>query len=186
MTDYEGNLKALLISDAKRQHLLSLVRSLGLPDCWIAAGTIRNAVWDFLHQRTPSPPAGDIDVIWFDPARNSRHFDLQIEERLQRLDDSVKWSVKNQSRMHLANGDPPYQSACDAMRFWPETATAIGVRHGGRGNLEIAAPYGLDDLYQAIVRATPRFHIEKRALFEARVQGKKWLEQWPLLRLESA
>ena len=184
--DYADNLKALLSGDEKRQHLLSLVRSLGLPDCWIGAGTIRNAVWDFLHQRPPLPPSGDIDVIWFDPARNSKHLDQQIEARLQRLDDSVKWSVKNQSRMHLANGDPPYQSASDAMRFWPETATAIGVRHEDHGNLEISAPYGLDDLYQAIVRATPRFHAEKRSVFEARVQHKKWLEQWPLLRLAGA
>ena len=31
-----------------RVHL-ERVAQLGLPDCWIAAGFVRNAVWDVLH-----------------------------------------------------------------------------------------------------------------------------------------
>jgi hypothetical protein len=27
--------------------------------------------------------------------------------------------------MHMKNGDAPYLSAVDAMRFWPETATSV-------------------------------------------------------------
>ena len=72
------------------------------------------------------------------------------------------------------------------MRFWPETATAVALRYNDRGDLEIAAPFGLDDLYGAIVRPTPHFLGEKRALFAERLRRKRWLEQWPSLRVEPA
>jgi len=179
---YSDSLVSLISEDKERQRLLLLVHSLALPDCWIAAGTIRNAVWDFLHQRPPSPPTGDIDVIWFDPARKSRLQDKELESRLRQLDASVQWSVKNQSRMHAGNGDPPYHSATDAMRYWPETATAVGVRFSDGGDLEIAAPFGLNDLYESMLRPTPHFRGNKQAVFVDRVQRKRWLEQWPLLR----
>lgn len=175
-------LRALLRSDPERQRILSLVYSLDLPDCWIAAGFVRSAVWDFLHGRPASLPCADIDVIWFDP-QSGRDADLHIEERLKRLDGSMTWSVKNQSRMHSGNGDPPYLSASDAMRFWPETATATAMRYAAGGDLEIAAPFGLDDLYGALVRPTPRFQQDKRAVFDERVMSKKWLAQWPKLRV---
>lgn len=181
---YSEDLKALLRADTERQRMIALVQSLDLPDCWIAAGFIRNAVWDFLHGRAPSLPSGDVDVIWFDPSRNGTDIDLELENRLKNSDDSIAWSVKNQSRMHARNGDVPYQSASDAMRFWPETATAVAVRGTGGENLEITAPFGLDDLYAAIVRPTPRFIDEKRLQFNERLRHKKWLLSWPLLRVE--
>ena len=176
-------LRALIRSDQERRRILSLVASLALPDCWVAAGFVRSAVWDHLHGRPPSPARGDVDVIWFDAAQNGKQLDLRLEQRLRRLDRSIDWSVKNQSRMHSGNGDSPYQSASDAMRFWPETATATAIRHAGAGDVDIAAPFGLDDLFGAVLRPTPRFQAEKRALFDARVTGKQWLAQWPLLRV---
>ena len=176
-------IKALIRADEERLRILSLVHSLDLPDCWIAAGFVRSAVWDFLHGRSPLLPSADVDVIWFDPARSGKDIDAQLEEHLNRLDGSIEWSVKNQSRMHAGNGDPPYQSACDAMRFWPETATATAIRFVEGSDVDIAAPFGLDDLYRGLVRPTPRFQDEKRALFDARLQRKQWLAQWPLLRV---
>lgn len=184
---YAEELKALLCADPQRLHLIALVHTLRLPDCWIGAGFVRNAVWDLLHGRAPSPPAGDVDVIWFDASRNGAEIDRQLENRLRALDDTVTWSVKNQSRMHIRNDDAPYLSSSEAMHCWPETATAVAVRHSGHGchgELELAAPFGLDDLYRGVVRPTPRFACEKRPLFEQRVQDKDWLRQWPLLRLE--
>lgn len=47
----EKALQTLISSDAQRWHLLDIVRSLALPDCWIGAGFVRNAVWDHLHGR---------------------------------------------------------------------------------------------------------------------------------------
>lgn len=181
-----ARLRALLLADARRLALLRAAAALALPDCWIAAGFVRNAVWDHLAGRAPAPPDTDIDVIWFDrPAAGPAHpgLDLALAQRLRALEPAADWSVKHQGRMHRRNGDPPYADATDAMRHWPETATATGVRLGPSGDLEIAAPYGLDDLFAGIVRPTPGFRTRKRDIFDARLAAKGWLARWPMLRL---
>ena len=43
-------------------RLLRAVEAQKLPDCWIGAGFLRNAVWDALHGRPRSTLSGDIDV----------------------------------------------------------------------------------------------------------------------------
>jgi len=146
--------QAIISSDPIRWRLLDIVRSMRLPDCWIGAGFVRNTVWDNLHGRTASPLSGDVDVLWFDRTRTDPSKDRQIEAALRTMDPSVEWSVKNQARMHVRNGDAPYASATDAMRYWPETATAVAVRRNDRDHCEIAAPLGLDDLFGLIVRPT--------------------------------
>jgi len=177
-----SRVQAIISGDPTRWRLLDIVRSLRLPDCWIGAGFVRNAVWDCLHGRAPSPLSGDVDVVWFDPARVDACEDRKVEAALRTLDPSVEWSVKNQARMHVRNDDAPYVSATDAMRHWPETATAVAVRRSDQDHCDVAAPLGLDDLFGLIVRPTPRFADEKRQLYNDRVQAKGWLQTWPLLR----
>lgn len=179
---FDRQIDAFLRHDAIRWYLLEVVSHLQLPDCWIAAGFIRNAVWDALHGRAPLAPDGDVDVIWFDPNRCYESLDRYIEEELRAVVPSIEWSVKNQARMHSRNGDRPYQSSTDAMRYWPETATAVAARRSGNDQLEIASPLGLDDLFNLLLRPTQRFAREKLPIYEKRVRSKAWLELWPLLK----
>lgn len=181
-----GAVTDILRIDPERWALLGLVADLGLPDAWIAAGFVRNAVWDALHGRPPQRITGDIDVIWFDPACTSAERDREIEARLLASAPHADWSVKNQARMHVRNGDAPYSSATDAMRYWPETATAVAARRSADGTCLIAAPFGLDDLLGGRIRPTPHFSGTRRATFQARVDGKQWLERWSRLTLEPA
>jgi len=83
--------------------------------------------------------------------------------------------------MHVRNSDSPYQSATDAMRNWPETATVVAARRSGRDQIEIASPLGLDDLFNLVLRPTQRFMAEKLAIYEERVSAKAWMTEWPLL-----
>ena len=177
------SLRALMAADRMRWRLLGAVRALALPDCWIGAGFVRNAVWDWLHGRLAAAPSGDVDVVWFDRDRAHPEADRDLETALRAAEPGVAWSVKNQARMHERNGDPPYASAADAMRHWPETATAVAVRRTPDDIVEIASPLGLDDLFSARLRPGPRFLAEKRALFRNRVESKAWLETWPMLRV---
>ena len=177
-----SRIQAIISGDPTRWRVLDLVRSMRLPDCWIGGGFVRNAVWDCLHGRTPSALSGDVDVVWFDPARPDPSEDRTIEAVLRTLNPSVVWSVKNQARMHARNGDAPYLSAADAMRCWPETATAVAVRRSDQDHCDVAAPFGLDDLFALVVRPTPRFADDKRQLHDKRIRAKGWLETWPLLR----
>jgi uncharacterized protein len=181
-----ARLTSLLLSDPLRCALLRHVEALALPDCWIGAGFIRNAVWDHLHARPPSPPTGDIDMIWFDSVRADRETDRALEQELSGAAPGFIWSVKNQARMHLKNGDAPYANCTDALSCWPETATAVAVRfveclEGERA--EILAPCGLQDLFALILRPGPAFTGRRRSIFEERVASKGWLETWPLLRV---
>lgn len=169
-------------ADPLRWHILGVVHALGLRDGWVGAGFVRNAVWDALHQRPPSPLTGDVDVIWHDPGRTDPAEDREYEAVLKSAEPSISWSVKNQARMHVRNGDAPYVSAVEAMRYWPETATAVAIRRYGLDGCEIAAPFGLDDLLNLVLRPTPCFSREKRDIYEARLRIKGWAVFWPLLR----
>ena len=176
-------LKLMIASDTQRMHVLRLVQELDLPDCWVAAGFVRSCVWDYLHQRSPSPLPNDIDVIWFDPLKATQEHDLVLESMLRKQDPTLDWSVKNQARMHERNADLPYTSASDAMKYWPETATAVGIRLNGQANLEVSAPLGLDDLFELLVRPTDRFLAGKQAVYVDRVNSKNWQVIWPKLSI---
>ncbi|NVE94240.1 nucleotidyltransferase family protein [Altererythrobacter sp. JGD-16] len=179
--DYVGQVAVVLRADAIRWHLLGVVADLELPDCWIAAGFVRNAVWDALHGRSESPISGDVDVIWFDQSCSDPARDRAIEEALRATEPSIDWSVKNQARMHVRNCDAPYLCATEAMRHWPETATAVAARRIGSDGCEIASPLGLDDLFHLVIRPTTKFDVQKRSIFEERIQKKAWFENWPML-----
>lgn len=86
MGDHAERLRAILAADEPRGRVLAMVASLGLPDCWVAAGFVRNAVWDHLHGRPALLPASDIDVIWFDPLHADRDLDRDLEATLRALD----------------------------------------------------------------------------------------------------
>lgn len=164
-----------------RKDMLEALADLDLPDAWIAAGAVRNAAWDRLHQYPTSTPLADVDVIWFDPGRADTGVDMELEHRLGQRLGGVTWSVKNQARMHRRNGDLPYRDCLDAMRGWPETATGIAARLGPNGAIELSAAFGFDDLLSLRLRPTPRFATNPA--FRKRVEQKRWLALWPKLRL---
>jgi hypothetical protein len=174
-----AELRTIIYSDRARMRVLDQVRALGLPDCWVAAGFVRNCVWDHLHGYTQSPLPQDIDVIWYDPADVTPARDADLEAALHSVDSTCVWSVKNQARMHGRNGDRPYHSAHDAMRHWPETATAVGVRLDRHGGVEVAAPYGLGDLFGLIIRPGARFLGDKHPIYLERMHAKQWQVIWP-------
>ncbi len=95
-----ARLRAIITADPVRMRVLTLVKALALPDCWVAAGFVRSAVWDHLHLRNAGTLPPDIDVIWFDPDRLEKAVDTRIEAALRLVGGSLNWSVKNQARMH--------------------------------------------------------------------------------------
>ena len=161
---------------------LKAVESLSLPDCWIGAGFLRNTVWDALHSHPITGALlGDVDVVYFEAVNANRGRDQKIEDLLRTICPNVPWSVKNQARMHLKNGDPPYTGTIDAMRNCPETATAIAARSNG-APVELAAPYGVDDLLNMIVRPTPPF-LKKMKQYDERLESKNWVARWPMVQV---
>jgi hypothetical protein len=169
----------LLKLDRNRMQALIHAASLKLPDCWVAAGFVRNMVWDHLHNAATTP-LNDVDVIFFDCTDTDDLIAINAQERLHRLDPRINWEVKNQAHMHKRNNDPPYESSMDAMSYWPEIETAIGVRRTDSGKIELCAPYGVDLLLAGCLTANPKRELKQ---FKQRVEQKGWLERWPNLKV---
>lgn len=75
-------------ADSYRMQALSIARELGLHQWCLAAGFVRNLVWDQLHgHRTPTP-LNDIDLVYFDKQNISEQHDLQLEAQLQQYTSS--------------------------------------------------------------------------------------------------
>lgn len=179
----EHDLAALIAGDARRMAALEAARALGLPDAWIGAGFARDAVWDHLHGLPPQVPVGDVDLLWFDPARIDPAEDEILKQRLRAIAPQFDWSARNQARMHIRNGDRPYRNVADAMTFWPETATMVAVRLNDAGKVEVNAPLGLADLFALRLTPGAHFRTDRRPIFDARVAAKAWLVRYPRLRL---
>ena len=47
--------------------ILTIIRNLGLKDSWLAAGSVRNFIWNFLSDRPAFDFETDVDVIFFVP-----------------------------------------------------------------------------------------------------------------------
>jgi uncharacterized protein len=159
---------------------LDVTESLALPDCWIGAGFVRNAVWDAMHGRIPAP-SNDIDVVYFDLRNASAARDVAIEATLNEAHPQAQWDVKNQARMHQRNGVAPYLNIEDAIARWPETATAVAVRRRS-GRTELVAPHGIGDLVAIIARPTPAF-VARGDIVARRIRDKGWQSRWPKLRV---
>ncbi|MDW6004211.1 nucleotidyltransferase family protein [Vibrio mangrovi] len=172
----------LMKQDPLRREALEYVSQLGLPQCYIAAGFVRNLVWDHLHHFETSTPLNDVDVIYFDPSENGVDTYQIYESKLSQQIHTLNWQVRNQALMHLRNGDEPYLSSVDAMSYWPEKETAVGIRQIGTNEYECISAFGFDSLFALKLTPNPK---RSYSVFESRMKAKNWLEHWPVLKVES-
>lgn len=179
--EQEERLIAIMNTYAKLDRDLEWVRQLELPNWCIAAGYVRNYVWDWLHGYSQRTPLNDVDILFYDPHDLSEESENKYEAMLNGRSQEYNWSCKNQARMHIRNGDEPYESVADAMKRWPETVTAVGITRDKNQVVRIIAPHGLNDLFDLVVRQSP--YYKDTDYFHKRVYGKRWLKLWPKLRL---
>lgn len=172
-------LRTLIQQDPVRQQALQCLLQLRLPQGYIAAGFVRNLVWDHLHQKEAATALNDVDVIYFDPSKNNSKSD-GYEQRLSAMMPSLNWQVRNQAVMHRRNGDAPYHDVVDAMRHWPEQETAVAVRLCADGNIECVSAFGFASLFALKLTPNPR---RDRHVFEQRLSRKGWLAKWPQLQI---
>ncbi|GGW80293.1 nitrate reductase [Alteromonas halophila] len=162
---------------------LRAVRELSLPDWFIAAGFVRNAIWDALHEQS-STPLNDVDLVYYDKDNVSRDSEMRLQERLTSLCPDAVWQVKNQARMHTKYGRAPYTDCSDAIAHWIELPTCVGVRLQPDDGLLVCAPFGLSAVFSLQVAINPRY--PQPAVFRQRVKQKNWQANWPQLHIVSA
>lgn len=183
MTNPVPRLIGKAIASEWQWDVLRAVRDLRLPDCWVAAGFVRNAVWDLLHEYAEPTPLADIDVLFFLDAPDDAYDEQAYEAALARALPQHHWQVRNQARMHHVNGFAPFRSAAHAMCHWVETPTATGIALDRLGRLQINAPLGVADLMGLRVQPGPMFRGERLPVYRQRIRSKRWAETWPNLRV---
>jgi hypothetical protein len=171
-------LSKLIKQDLRRAQALGCLHQLNLPEGYIAAGFVRNMVWDHLHDKTNATPLNDIDVIYFDPDELDSEQFKGYQATLKAMMPTVNWQVRNQALMHKRNNDLPYKNCIDAMSYWPEKETAVAIRQSTSGELECIAAFGFHSLFNLQLTHNPK---RNKLTFEQRVNSKRWLEHWPLL-----
>ena len=100
--------------------ILTIIRNLALKDSWLAAGSVRNFIWNLLSDKSPFDRETDVDVIFFDPDFSYEET-LGIERKLKENFPQYQWELKNQVYMYLHSPHTvPYTSSRDAMSKYPE------------------------------------------------------------------
>jgi hypothetical protein len=172
----QDRLQALLDVDPHRMKILGAVSTLSLPDCWVAAGFVSNLVCYHLHHKKTD--LNDVDVIYYCQSDTQGQLAVHATRELQVLLPEVNWQVKNQAVMHIKRQHSQYLSSADAMSFWPEQETAVGVKLDEYGNFSFDATFGLTSLFKGCI--TFNLKADEHAFWQ-RVEKKCWLTTWPKL-----
>jgi uncharacterized protein len=167
--------------------VLRAVRTCNPPDWLVGGGVIRNIVWDHLHGYVQPTPIKDVDVAFFDGVNLTPSRDHEVQMELEKIMPDIPWEAKNQAAVHLwyerVFGYPvqPLLSSADAIATWPEPATCVAVRLLESDEIMVEAPYGLDDLFNMILRRNPRRVTEE--IFLDRIRTKAPLKKWPRVEI---
>ncbi|WP_089606356.1 nucleotidyltransferase family protein [Acinetobacter piscicola] len=183
--DYQSKLKKIVFDQPALMQRLIYLRQLNT-QAYLSAGVIRNLVWSVLHQQNYKIEQTEIDVIFYD--LTDEHSEQQRLTRLlnQQFPEN-EWDVVNQAFVHTwyktdrGLSITQYSSLIDALSVWVETATAIAVRLLENDDLEIVAPFELNDLFELKLRWNNR--LVSRDVFIQRVRSKRFLEKWQNLRI---
>ena len=160
--------------------ILTIIRNLELTDSWLAAGSVRNFIWNLLSDRPAFDRETDVDVIFFDPDFSYEET-LSLENKLRADFPQYQWELKNQVYMHQHSPHTvPYRSSCDAMSKYPERCTAVGLRLNEESDFELYAPYGLEDILNFQIRPTLHFlkNEDRMELYRTHLSKKNWQEKW--------
>jgi hypothetical protein len=179
----EKELTHIIEYDRRLMNILRIARSADLPNWYVGAGLVRNAVWDYLHDTPGKTLIRDIDFIYFSCEKID---ESGIRESLSKALPDVEWDFKNSAFVHewyqlrKRITRPPLHSTEEDIDAWPETASCIGVRLIADDQILIYAPYGIDDLMNMVFRRNKNnTYSVTPEIFRQRVIDKHITERWP-------
>ena len=187
MDELEQRLRAALEGSPVLWSVIQNAERLDLADYYIGAGCIAQTVWNCQNDLPPLHGISDIDLAYYDGEDLSWEGENAVICRARALFGALPLSldVKNQARVHLWYGEKfgkdiePYSSLEAAIRTWPTSSTAVGVRLRC-GELSVFAPFGLEDLFSQRVR--PNRVQVSQADYEKKCA--RWGKMWDTLTFE--
>ena len=183
----EARLAQMVRADPALMHVLETARSLALPDAMIFSGAVYQTVWNALGDRPVGYGRKDYDLGYFDADTSWDAEDIVIRRVAEAFEEPFKSQVevRNQARVHLWFKDrfgedyAPLSSTKEALSRFVAPAFAVGVRLEPDDSLTVAAPFGLDDVFDRVIRPNPnrpRARGWDRAVSSA-------LSRWPEVRV---
>ena len=169
----EDRLRAIVRTDEDLMAILAIARGLRLPQWRLVAGCLYQTVWNHLTGRPRGTGIKDYDLIYFDGSDGSwQAEDAVIQRGASAFGGRWPVEIRNQARVHLwfqkrfGLPYPRLASADESLSHYVSIVHAVGVRLEEDGRLDVAAPFGLDDVFGMIIRANPsrigdRSHHEK-------------------------
>lgn len=169
-------------------HIKSILEHDPFPDnanWYLGAGCLAQTVWNYVSGYGITKHIKDYDLVYFS-TNLSKSAELKEQRRVRRLFPQLKnqLDVVNEARVHLwyekdfGRKIPPFKSAEEAISTWPTTATAIGVRKP-KSEIDIYAPYGLNDLFGMLIKPN-KPHTLRKVYLE---KTTRWKKNWPLLNI---
>lgn len=169
--------------DALIGEALARARSLALTDWLIVSGALYNSIWNQLTEKPSGYGIKDVDLFYFDESDLSYEAEDGVIARAAAVFAGLRLpvEVRNQARVHLwypqkfGRPCPRYTSSSHSLGFFASRTHAVGVRYGADGQLELVAPFGLDDIFS--FRITPNRVMDNQQTHEAK--GARARETWP-------
>ncbi|WP_346772376.1 nucleotidyltransferase family protein [Chelativorans sp. AA-79] len=167
------------------REALIRARDFDLPDWWVVSGALYNTVWNHLTGRTSGYGIKDVDLFYFDDADLSWEAEDAVIRRGHEIfrDIPKPVEIRNQSRVHLwfegrfGQKREPLRSSRESIEQFASRTHAVGVRLNGTGDLDLFAPYGLEDIFA--FRVAPNHILDNRATHEMKAARAK--ATWPEL-----
>lgn len=188
--DLAARLAALVRAAPDVMTVLAVVRDLALPDPLLFSGAVYQTVWNALTGRPATYGVKDYDVGYFDADTSYAAEDAVIRRVAAALPERLREvvEVRNQARVPLwfpakfGSAYPPLRDTAEALERFVCPAFAVGVRlRGGDGDeVEVEAPFGLDDVFALRLRPNPYRGV---AADWDRVVGGL-VARWPELKVE--
>ncbi len=164
-------------------ELLTRLRSLPLPGCYLTAGCLFQSVWNLKSGRPAQWGIKDYDVFYFDNdaswGTESRLIQMVSENT---ADLKINVEVRNQARVHLwypqkfGRVYPQLHSARDGIDRYLICCTCVGINVTTG---ELYAPNGLEELEGGFLRMNPR--NPQPDLF--RDKALSYQSRWPWLTI---
>lgn len=161
-------------------QIVDEVAQINLPNWYIVAGSVFQTIWNAQANKELMEDIHDIDLVYFEPnlsADRSVSRDKALEQELSAR-FSYQFDVHNEAQMHLWQGRmrKPYTSTENAIERFIATVHAVGITGNSR-ELQVFAPFGLDDIFSKTVRPivhediTPEMYQAKAEKWQARFSG---------------
>jgi len=170
------------------QTVLKRVDELGLKNWYVGAGSINQTVWNVLCVFEQEYGIEDYDLVYYDAediSYEGENFYIQKGKELFKDISSIV-EIRNQARVHLwfekhfGYKIKPHKSVEDSIKAWPTISSCIGVRYDKANDVyKIYAPYGLDDIFNLVVR--PNKQLITKEVYDKKV--RKWIKKWPNLKI---